>query len=101
MQLGRVSGLVFMGLGGVFTYLAYSMLNDAGVTMKIFIAGPALILLGATMMAFPGGDISVSESRNKIKPPNTWYTEAPGPHKVAWLAALLVGTGVAFAVLPI
>jgi hypothetical protein len=91
MQLGRFFGLIFILLGGGFAYFNYTMIRDSGYTIKLFMAGPALIGVGFAMLIFPGGNITAAESRNKEKDPKTWMSEAPALHKVMWAVGGIAG----------
>ena len=91
MQLGRFFGIFCIIIGGIFSYLGFSMLDEAGMTLKVFTAGPGLIGLGVAMLFFPGGDITAAESRNKVKDPKTFISGAPVLHLVIWAVAFLGG----------
>lgn len=91
MQLGRVFGIVFILLGAVMGYAAYTQLQDTGSTIKLFVAGPALIGAGVGFLIFPGGNITTQESRSKEKDPKIVMSDAPISHKAAWVLLGAVG----------
>ena len=101
MKLGHVFGIFMIVVGGIFSYLASTMLNDAGMTLKIFVAGPGLITLGVAFLIFPGGNITPKESREKTKDPKTFYTEAPLLHKIMWGTFAIIGYFIGQAFMPI
>jgi hypothetical protein len=73
------------------SWLAYSALNEVGVTLRIFMTGPVLVALSVAFMIFPGGNITVKESREKIKNPNVMFKEAPKGHRIAWGIFAVIG----------
>jgi len=91
MKLGRLLGIILLPVGGFMAWIAYGMLNTGGVTLKLLTAGPALAILGFSLLFFPGGDITAKESREKTKDPKIFMKEAPLSHKIAWAVALLIG----------
>jgi hypothetical protein len=91
IQLGRIFGLLLVFLGVIFTLTATGMFRDAGFTLRLFTAGPALVLLGVAMLVFPGGDITARESRSKQKDPMVFFKQAPALHKAVWFGAILAG----------
>jgi uncharacterized membrane protein YccF (DUF307 family) len=96
MQLGRFFGMIFIFIGGFISAFGYHMLQKEGAVLKICLAGPCLFLMGVAMLFFPGGNITVSESKTKQKEPNVVFGEAPGLHKIVWLVALAVGGVISF-----
>jgi hypothetical protein len=91
MKLGRIFGIMFLVIGAFLTWLAYSMLNEAGVTLKIFMTGPGLISLGIGFIIFPGGNITAKESKEKTKEPKVMFNEAPKSHLIAWGIFIVIG----------
>ena len=91
MKLGRLFGFLAIVLGGTFTYIGYGMMETTGSVLKFFLAAPVFTLIGIAMLFFPGGDITTFESKNKIKDPKVWISEAPKSHKTAWLIAGAIG----------
>lgn len=96
MQVGRLMGGLLAFIGVLMAVAAHSMLNDAGFTLKLLTAGPMFTAIGVAMIFFPGGNITLSQSRNKEKDPQTWLTEAPKTDKFAWAVAGIAGAVVSF-----
>ena len=96
MQLGRLMGVFLAFMGMMMAIMAHSMLNDAGFTLKFLTAGPALTCVGVAMIFFPGGNITLSESRNREKDPQIWLSEAPTKDKFVWIVAGVAGAIVSF-----
>lgn len=101
MKLGHALGIFLVMFGGFFSFLASSMLNDAGVTLKIFTAGPALLGMGVSFLFFPGGNITPKESREGTKDPQAFFTEAPTLHKIMWAVFGAIGYFVGLEFMPI
>lgn len=91
MKLGRFMGLFLMIMGAVFSWFAFSMIKDAGFTIKMFLSGPALFTVGIAFLFFPGGNITAKESREKTKDPQIVFSEASNSHKIAWGIATVMG----------
>jgi hypothetical protein len=91
MQLGRIYGFLLVIFGTFITWLAYSMLDEAGLTLKVFMAGPTLFGLGIGFLIFPGGNITAKESKEKTKNPQVVVKEAPMLHKIVWVVCAVVG----------
>lgn len=90
MKFFSVLGIVFLILGGVFSFIGYSMLEDSGSTLKIFFAGPALALAGLGMMIFPGS-ITSDQVKNKEIDPKDALGKVPLKNKIIWGAFGLAG----------
>ena len=90
MQLGRFIGIIFLLLGGFLTAFLDTMMRD-GSFIKFLIAGPPLALLGLAMLLFPGGNITLNDSKTEQKEPSVLMDEAPKSHKIAWVVALAAG----------
>ena len=91
MQVGRYFGIFLVVIGGFFGYMAYGMMTSAGMTLRIFTAGPGLAGMGVAMMLFPGGNITASQSRKKEKDPRIVFSEAPPLHLITWVVGFAVG----------
>ena len=50
MQLGRFFVIIFMLVGGGFSFMTYKMLQEDGSTFKLFIAGPSLFFIGLSFL---------------------------------------------------
>ena len=96
MQLGRFFGIIFMLIGGGFSFMAYKMIQDEGSTFKLLIAGPSLFLMGISFLFFSGGNITLAESKSQQKDPGVMFSEAPMMHKIAWAASGVIGLIIAF-----
>jgi uncharacterized YccA/Bax inhibitor family protein len=94
MQLGRFVGIMFLFLGGFLTAFFDTMYRD-GSYIKILIAGPGLLFVGIAMLFFPGGNITLDESKTQQKEAGVFIEEAPKSHKIAWGVALLAGVALA------
>ena len=79
MQLGRFLGIFTITLGLVFSRFAFSMLRDAGFTLRLFTAGPALVIVAIAFRIFPGGTINLKENRGKTKDPQIVLPRLLGP----------------------
>lgn len=101
MQLGKFFGIVFIIIGAFFSGMAYSMIQSTGSTFKLFIAGPALLLLGISFLFFSGGNITLAESKSQQKDPGVMFSEAPMMHKIAWAVSGVIGLIIAFVVFKI
>ena len=95
MQLGRFFGLLAMLLGGFATAFLYTTIHEDGTYIKGMLAGPVFFMIGVAMLFFPGGDITINESKQKIKEPDTVFKQAPGKHKMIWAVAGVIGFVVA------
>lgn len=91
MKLGRFFGIVAVLASGTFTYLGYDMMLETGSVFKFFFAAPVFLFMGIAMIIFPGGNITLQESKAKTKDPNIWRQEAPKNHKIAWVVAGVIG----------
>ena len=96
MQLGRFFGIVFILIGGFFSAMAYQMIQTEGSTFKLLIAGPSLLAIGIAFIIFPGGNITLNESKSQSKDPGVMFSDAPAMHKVAWGVAGVLGIAIAF-----
>lgn len=89
MKAGKVIGISVFVIGLIALGVFYFFFLESNRVPKIFIASPALIIVGLAMIIFPGGDIKVSDldhsSRLQIWGP------APLSHKIAWIISLLIG----------
>ena len=109
MFVGRFVGLAFAILGALFTALAFSMLTDAGMTLKVFVFGPAVLAIGLAMMIFPGPKTTAAEWRafsksvggDPVQMRRAFWGGSPLLHKVIWTFAGVVGLVVASKVLPL
>ncbi len=99
MQLGRFLGIFIVFIGLVFSWFAVTMLRDAGFTLRLLAAGPGLVIVGLAFIVFPGGNMTLKESRAKTKDPQVVFREAPGSHKVAWGVAVAIGAVITIMVL--
>jgi len=88
---GRVVGALLLPLGGVFWWLAQSMLSSGAPTLRVFTAGPALMLLGVALIVFPGAHRTIEQTRAHPEAQREWITQAPALHKAAWLVSLGLG----------
>jgi len=91
MQLGRFVGIIFLLLGGFLTAMLDQLLRQDGVIIKLLVAGPGLVFVGIAMLLFPGGNITIKESKTQQKEPGVFIEEAPKSHKIAWGVALAAG----------
>jgi hypothetical protein len=91
MKLGRITGILLLVFGIVFTWVSAAMLKDAGMTFRLFTAGPVLIALAIALIIFPGGNITAKESKAKTKDPMIMIKEAPKSHLAAWGIFTVVG----------
>jgi uncharacterized membrane protein len=91
MKLGRFFGILAIFAGGAFSYIGYDMMEKTGSTLKLFLAAPVFVFIGIAMLFFPGGDITLTESKTKTKEPNVWINEAPKSHKIAWIVSGVIG----------
>jgi hypothetical protein len=89
--LGRVVGGLLIPLGLVFSWLAHSMLSSGAPTLRLFVVGPALALVGVALAAFPGGDQTLAQTIERRVAGAQWVSHAPVAHKAAWLVALVAG----------
>lgn len=96
MKLGILFGILLIVLGAPLTGLFYEMVHDSGEAFRFLFAGPPLILIGLTMIFFPGGNITAMESRKKIKDPGIVFAEAPMAHKIIWVVAGIIGVIISF-----
>ena len=62
VSTGRLVVALLLPLGGVFAWLAHSMLSSGAPTLRVFTAGPALMLLGVALMVFPGAHRTMERS---------------------------------------
>lgn len=89
MKAGIFIGLVTLSLGIItFSFATYITL-DIRLIKRVVFAGPALIVVGFTMLVFPGGDISINEIRNK----RSFWRKAPLLDRTMWLIAIVIGSG--------
>ena len=91
MKLGRFFGILAIFCGSIFSYIGYDMMQTTGSTLKLFFAAPVFVVIGVAMLFFPGGDITITESKTKTKDPKVWMNEAPINHKIAWFIAGGIG----------
>ncbi|MEM7797649.1 MAG: hypothetical protein AAF633_00545 [Chloroflexota bacterium] len=96
MLYGRTVGLVLFGLGVLLSVIGYAMLAGAGYTIRLFVAGPAMVFVGLAMTALPGGSLTLEESKQPGFQHQSFLKEAPLSHKIAWGIAGLVGIFIAF-----
>ena len=90
MKLGHAMAILIIVIGIGLTVLHYVLINSTGYTVNIFMAGPALLGWGITMIFFPGADISMEEDTARDGKVNIWE-EAPTSHKVAWVIGGSIG----------
>lgn len=91
MRYGRFLGLVMLGMGVVMGAIALWSLGSMGATLKVMLAGPALAMIGAAMLVFPGENISFAESQQAGFNPKTFMRTAPLHHRIAWTVAGIIG----------
>ena len=91
---GRLIAVLLILIGVGFAALGHSMLSGAGVTLRLFLAGPVLAGCGLAMLIFPGAPMSFADTRSGQVPPAHLWTAAPMAHKVAWVLGGLLGFAV-------
>lgn len=91
MKIIPYFGFLFLFLGLVFTLIGYSMLNDAGVTLKIFVAGPGIALMGLGMMIYPGFKGTMKQAKDKEFEFSNINKLVPTKAKIVWAILGLIG----------
>jgi len=91
MLFGRVMGITLSVLGIILSVIGYSMLSGPGFTIRLFIAGPAMLLSGLAMLVLPGGTLTLEETKQAGFDPKSFFRNAPIVHKIVWGVAGLVG----------
>lgn len=90
MNLGRLFGLIFFILGIILAAIGYAMFLETNSVIKLCFAAPTLILLGISLLIFPGYYVPVKEHRNKAKQLEVFF-KAPVLHKIVWIMSFIIG----------
>ncbi len=96
MRAGRLSGIILVVLGVIATVALVITVEFYGYAFEICIGGPAMLLIGIAMIAFPGADISVKEF-NALGGRLQFWKEAPISHRIAWVVAGVIGITIGMA----
>ena len=96
MLYGRFVGIILAILGVVLSVIGYMMLAGAGFTIRLFVAGPAMVFIGLAMVCLPGQKMTVAESQQSGFDPKAFIKAAPMLHKIVWAVSGLVGIFIAF-----
>lgn len=97
MKAGRVIGISVFCIGLISLAAYYFFFWEANTIPRLFIAAPALIMVGLVMIVFPGGDIKASELDHSSR--LQMWGPAPLHHKVAWVLSLIAGGVLSFLML--
>jgi hypothetical protein len=112
MIFGRMMGLIFLFVALLFGALGIAVLQETGYLYSFFVASPALLLLGISMVILPGKKISLAEVNGehpvseifknrelrdeRSKRQMQALKEAPKMHLAVWIISTFAGMVLGF-----
>ena len=91
MTINKLYAVLAIILGGIISYLAYSMMLETGSVFKFLLIGPVMFCFGVAFLFFSCYPVTLTQGRKREVAPDAFYKLAPKTHKIAWAIAACIG----------